>query len=143
MRIVPLVLALATLATPAFAADHEVRMLLNGAGGPTVFEPALTHVAVGDTVTFIPTAAMHSVETVPGMLPAGATPFKGELNQPLTVTFDQPGTYGIECQKHFIIGMVALVVVGDEAADADTVKVAKLPFRARERFEEMLEAQTA
>jgi len=37
--------------------------------------------------------------------------------------------------------MVALVVVGDEVADAETVKVARLPFRARERFEEMLEGQ--
>ena len=141
MRIVPIALALALLATPALAADHEVRMLLSCAGGPTVFEPALTHVAVGDTVTFIPTAAMHSAGTIPGMLPVGATPFQGELNQPLTVSFDVPGTYGIECEKHFNIGMVALVVVGDEVADAETVKVARLPFRARERFEEMLEGQ--
>jgi pseudoazurin len=141
MRILPVALALALLATPTFAADHQVKMLLSGTGGPTVFEPSLTHVAVGDTVTFIPTAAMHSAETIPGMLPAGATPFKGELNEPVTVTFDAPGTYGIECAKHFNIGMVALVVVGDEAADAETVKVAKLPFRARERFQEMLEAQ--
>jgi hypothetical protein len=35
---------------------------------------------------------------------------------------------------------VALVVVGDAPDSAEAVKVARLPFRARERFQEMLEA---
>jgi pseudoazurin len=116
-------------------------MLLGGAAGPTVFEPAIVRVAVGDTVTFVPSAPMQNAETIPGMLPAGAQPFQGGVNETVTVTFDAPGTYGIECRKHFNIGMVALVVVGEEAADATVVAEARLPFRARTRFEEMLAAQ--
>ena len=73
-------------------------------------------------------------------LPAGAIAFQGGTNEPVTVTFDVPGTYGVECRKQFGIGMVALVVVGEAAADQTVVAEARLPFRARERFMEMLEA---
>jgi len=141
MRIASVALALALFATPALAADHQVKMLLSGAAGPTVFEPSVVHVAVGDTVTFVPSAVMQNAETIPGMLPEGATAFRGGVNEQVTVSFDVPGTYGIACKKHFGIGMVALVVVGDAPADATTVDDARLPFRARERFKEMLEAK--
>jgi pseudoazurin len=141
MRIATVALALALLATPTLAADHQVRMLLSGAAGPTVFEPSLVRVAVGDTVTFVPSAGMQNAESIPGMLPAGATPFQGGINEPVTVRFDAAGTYGVECRKHFNIGMVALVVVGDAPPDTTVVADARLPFRARERFLEMLEAE--
>ncbi len=141
MRIATVALAFALLATPTLAADHQVRMLLGGTAGPTVFEPSIIRVAVGDTVTFVPSAAMQNAETIPGMLPEGAAPFQGGVNETVTVSFDAPGTYGVECRKHFNIGMVALVVVGDAPPDATVVAEAKLPFRARERFLEMLEAQ--
>ncbi|MEO7223986.1 MAG: pseudoazurin, partial [Devosia sp.] len=42
-------------AMPSMAANFEVHMLNKGEAGAMVFEPALTKVAVGDTVTFIPT----------------------------------------------------------------------------------------
>jgi pseudoazurin len=142
MQLATVALALALLATPTLAADHQVKMLLSGTAGPTVFEPSLINVAVGDTVTFVPSAAMQNAQTIPGMLPAGAAPFEGGVNEAVTVTFDVPGTYGVECKKHFGIGMVALVVVGDATADATVVADAALPFRARERFQEMLEAKT-
>ncbi len=48
-------------------------MLNKGADGTTmVFEPALTKIAVGDTVTFVATDRGHNAETIPGMLPEGA-----------------------------------------------------------------------
>ena len=55
-----------------------------------VFEPALSKVAVGDTVTFIPTDKGHNAETIPGMMPEGAKAFKGKINQEIAVTFDAP-----------------------------------------------------
>ena len=54
------------MAAPAMAANFEVKMLNKGADGAMVFEPALTKVAVGDTVTFIPTDKGHNVETHQG-----------------------------------------------------------------------------
>ena len=55
---------LAFAAAPALAANFEVHMLNKGEAGAMVFEPALTKVAVGDTVTFIPTDKGHNAETL-------------------------------------------------------------------------------
>lgn len=132
-------LALSTLilgAAPAFAATFEVHMLNKGADGQTmVFEPALTKIAVGDTVTFIPTDKGHDAQSIDGLIPEGAEAFKGKMGQDLSVTFTVPGAYGVKCSPHFAMGMVALIVVGDAPANLDAIKAAKLPKPARARFD--------
>lgn len=124
---------------PALAANFEVHMLNKGETGTMVFEPALTKVAVGDTVTFVPTDRGHNAETIKGMLPAGAEPFKSKMGQEIAVTFTAPGAYGVECSPHFGMGMVALVVVGDEPVDIEAIKAAKLPKKAQERMQAITE----
>ena len=125
--------AMTLLITPAFAANFEVHMLNKGDTGTMVFEPALTRVAVGDTVTFIPVDKGHNAETVPGMLPEGAEPFKGRISTEIAVTFDVPGAYGVKCTPHFGMGMVALVVVG-EPANLAQIQAVKVPKKAEDRF---------
>lgn len=125
--------AMTLLITPAFAANFEVHMLNKGDTGTMVFEPALTRVAVGDTVTFIPVDKGHNAETVPGMLPEGAELFKGRISTEIAVTFDVPGAYGVKCTPHFGMGMVALVVVG-EPANLAQIQAVKVPKKAEDRF---------
>ena len=55
---------LALASAPAMAATFEVHMLNKGAAGAMVYEPALTKVAVGDTVTFVPIDKGHNAETM-------------------------------------------------------------------------------
>jgi pseudoazurin len=125
--------AMTLLITPAFAANFEVHMLNKGDTGTMVFEPALTRVAVGDTVTFIPVDKGHNAETVPGMLPEGTEPFKGRISTEIAVTFTAPGAYGVKCTPHFGMGMVALVVVGEPANLAE-VQAVTVPKKAADRF---------
>lgn len=126
---------LTMFAMPAMAANFEVHMLNKGEVGAMVFEPALTKIAVGDTVTFIPTDKGHDAQTIPDLLPEGAEMFKGKMGQEIVVTFTVPGAYAIKCTPHFAMGMVALVVVGDAPTNLDAVKAAKLPKKARERID--------
>lgn len=128
--------AIAGFAAPAHAANFEVHMLNNGAAGTMVFEPALTKIAPGDTITFTPTDKGHNVETISGMLPEGAQAFKGKIGQEVVVTFTVPGAYGVKCLPHFAMGMVALVVVGDlPPANLEAIKTVKVPKKAMERFD--------
>jgi pseudoazurin len=129
----------ALVATPAFAANFEVHMLNKGADGNMVFEPALTEIAVGDTVTFIPTDKGHNAETIKDILPEGAEPFKGAIGKEVAVTFTVPGVYGVKCTPHLGMGMVAAVVVG-EPVNLDAARAAKLPAKAAERFAAALDA---
>ncbi|WEZ86102.1 pseudoazurin (plasmid) [Rhizobium sp. 32-5/1] len=130
-----MVAALATITTAASAADFEVHMLNKGKDGIMVFEPSLTKVAKGDTVTFIPTDKSHNAETVKDLLPAGATAFKGKMNEAVKVTFDVEGAYVVKCSPHVGMGMVGLIVVGDPKSNADAIKAAKLPKKARARLD--------
>ena len=124
----------------AHAADFEVHMLNKGKDGAMVFEPAAVKVAKGDTVTFVPTDKSHNAESVDGAFPAGAETFKGKMNETVKVTFTTPGAYVIKCAPHFGMGMAALVVVDDPAANLAEVKAAKLPKKARERVDAELQA---
>ena len=128
--------ALMMTACPVMAANFEVHMLNKGADGATmVFEPALVEVAVGDTVTFIPTDKGHDAQTIKDILPDGGDTFKGAMGKEVSVTFAVPGAYGVKCSPHFAMGMVALIVVGDPAANLDQAKGAKLPKMARQRMD--------
>ncbi|CAN7332107.1 pseudoazurin [Devosia sp. LjRoot3] len=137
-KIAAAVALLAFVATPAFAANFEVHMLNKGEAGTMVFEPALTQVAVGDTVTFVPTDKGHNAETIKDVLPEGAEAFKGALGKEVVVTFTVEGVYGIKCAPHLGMGMVAAVVVG-APTNLDAAKGVKLPTKAAERFTAALE----
>ena len=127
-------LVVAIAATPALAADFKVEMLNTGPMGAMVFEPPLTKIAAGDTITFVPTDKPHNAESIRGMIPEGAEMFKGALNTEITVTFTVPGVYGIKCSPHYAMGMVALVVVDDPASNLDAAKSARNPPKAAERL---------
>ena len=125
----------------ALAEDHQVHMLTRGEDGQMmVFEPAYLEIAPGDTVTFLPTEPSHNAESILTMLPEGAEPFKGRINQEITVTFDEEGVYGIKCLPHYGLGMVGLIKVGDgEAPNLGEAAAVRHPGRANQRFHDLFE----
>ena len=123
----------------ANAAEVEVKMLNKGAAGAMVFEPALVKIAPGDTVKFLPTDKSHNAESIPDMLPAGAEPFAGKMNEQVDVTFKEAGIYGIRCKPHYGMGMVAMVVVGEPTnVDAASAGAAKAPGKAKQVFADLI-----
>lgn len=126
------------LGCAAAAADFEVDMLNKGPDGAMVFEPLLTKINPGDTVTFVPKDKGHNAETVKNLIPDGAEQFKGKINEEVKHTFSTPGAYLIKCAPHYGMGMVAVIVVGDNPANVQAIKGAKQPKKARERTEKAL-----
>jgi pseudoazurin len=142
MRISSLTLLLgATLLCSAVQAQtHEVKMLTRSATAGMVFDPDYLQVAPGDTVRFVPTQSGHNAATLPGLLPDGAEPFKGKMDQPTEQTFSVPGLYGIQCTPHLAMGMVMLIQVGEPAAEPPVLP-ATLPKRALDRMNAALAQQ--
>jgi pseudoazurin len=128
-------LVLGAGAMPAWAANVDVQLLNKGAAGLMVFEPDLVKINVGDTVTFKPTDKGHDVQSMDGLIPAGATPFKGNTSQPLTETFTVPGVYAVKCTPHYGLGMVAVVVVGNDLSNLPTIKASRNPKLPQARFD--------
>ena len=125
--------ALLLLGSAAAAAEIEVKMLNKGSDGVMVFEPSLVKIEPGDTIKFVSTDKGHNAETINGMLPEGAAPFVGKVNQDIAVSFDKPGVYGVKCLPHYGMGMVALVVVGTPA-NQDDAKAVTHPGKAKQVF---------
>ncbi|HEX9570276.1 MAG TPA: pseudoazurin [Rhodospirillales bacterium] len=136
--VVGLAAALAMPLAAAQAADYEVKMLNKGVAGAMVFEPAFLQVEPGDSVTFVPTDKGHDAVSIKGMVPEGAAPFAGKMNQELTVVFDTPGVYGVKCVPHYGMGMVALIVAGDPGNVAEATAV-KHPGKAKVAFAGLFE----
>lgn len=133
-----IVAALAAIlaAGAASAADHQIQMLNKGEKGAMVFQPAFVAAAPGDTVTFVPTDKSHNAEIVKDMLPDGAEPFKGKMNEQITVTLGAEGLYGVKCAPHYGMGMVALIAVG-KAVNLEQAKTVKQTGKAKKVFEEL------
>ena len=118
LLMIPLLLVQFELAS----ANHVVKMLNQGSGGVMIFEPAVLKVAVGDSVTFESTDAAHNSASLPGMIPANAIPWNGQLSRDITVTLTEPGVYAYQCTPHSMMAMVGVIQVGDDSSNLDTVK---------------------
>ncbi|MFU0506331.1 pseudoazurin [Pseudaminobacter sp. NGMCC 1.201702] len=122
--------------------NHEVRMLNKGVKGVMVYEPDFVSALPGDTVTFIPADKSHNAESINGMLPEGAEPFKGKLNEKIAITLQSEGVYGVKCAPHYGMGMVMLISVGSPT-NIDQARAVKHPPKAKKLFEELLGAVPA
>lgn len=127
--------ALATGAGIASAAEFEIKMLNKGEGGVMVFEPDFVQAAPGDIVHFVVVDKGHDVESIKGMLPEGVEPFKAKMNENFDLTVTSEGVYGVKCTPHYAMGMIALIVAGDPSSNLEAAKAAKNPKKAQERFD--------
>jgi pseudoazurin len=116
------------------AAEVEIKTLNMSSHGMFQFDPQEVKIKVGDTVHFVAKDKGHNVESIDGMIPDGATPFKGAMNKDLTVTFTQPGVYGFKCAPHYGMGMVGLVVVGDGLPNLQKAEAVNHPGKAKTAF---------
>jgi len=112
------------------SANYEVKMLNQGPAGVMVFEPAVLKINIGDTVTFKSVDAAHNSASIPGMIPAGASPWNGQLSQDLTVSFDVAGIYGYQCTPHSMMAMVGVIEVGNDQSNMNEVKSAAQTFKS-------------
>ena len=133
-------LAVSCAALPGIAEEYEVQMLTSGPDGELmVFEPAFLQIEPGDSVTFVPADPGHNAETIDGMLPEDAEPFKGAINEEISVTFEQEGLYGYKCAPHFAMGMVGLIKVGASDANTQQAQSVTLPPEAEVRMVQLFE----
>lgn len=106
-----ILIAILSLPLAAYAAQHHIKMLDIGADNQTmVFEPAVLHIAAGDSITFLPSNKGHHVESK--SIPEGAEHFKSELDQEFTITLHQEGIYLYTCPPHSMMNMNGVIIVG-------------------------------
>ena len=124
--------------SPVFANTFTVDMLNVRADGQSmVYSEDVLKVAVGDTVTWVPKDKGHNVEFIIGPN-AIELPKKSRINQEFTYTFEKPGVYFYQCTPHKSMGMIAVVIVGDDLSNLDQVKSVRVFGKSKRKLEEIL-----
>ncbi|MEM7746795.1 MAG: plastocyanin/azurin family copper-binding protein [Pseudomonadota bacterium] len=126
--------------SPAFAETIEVEMLnKNDAGDRMVFSQELIRAEVGDVIRFVPTDKAHNAQSVKNALPAGQEPFRGKMNQAVEYVVTETGLTAVICAPHQSMGMVALVVVGDDLSNAEQILDARIPGKGGKKIADLVE----
>ena len=126
----------ALLSTPSFAADVAIEMLNKDAdGNKMVFSEEVVKVDVGDTVTWLPSSKGHNVEMISS---PNKMKFKSKNGKEAKITFETPGIYYYLCTPHKGMGMIGLVVVGNNISNIDDVKKAKTYGKSKKKLKKLL-----
>ena len=114
-------LFLTLYALSASSQDHIVKMLNAGKEGMMVFEPAVLSIKKGDTVKFVATDVAHNSSSVEGMIPEGAQPWVGPMNEDIEVTLTEEGVYVYQCTPHNMMAMIGVIKV-ETTSNLDSIK---------------------
>ncbi len=120
------------------AAEIKVDMLNKDANGNRmVYSEEIIRVDVGDTVTWLPTAKGHNVEFRAG--PQGfKAPKKSKIGKEYSYSFNVPGVYVYWCTPHKSMGMIGLVVVGQDTSNLKDIKKTKMFGKSKKKYKKLL-----
>ena len=129
---------LISTSTVAFSEDMTIEMLnKRDDGARMVYSEDVARIDVNDTITWVPTSKGHNVEFVAG--PDGwDAPRKSKNGKEVAITFDIPGVYLYQCTPHKSMGMIALVVVGDDVSNLDAIANKKMRGKSKKKMKTIL-----
>jgi len=106
-------------------------------GEKMVYSVDVAKIDVGDTITWLPASKGHNVHFIAG--PDGwDLPKKSKNNKEVAITFDTPGVYLYQCTPHASMGMIALVVVGDDTSNLEAISKFKVRGKSKKKLKALL-----
>ena len=128
----------------AFAETIEIQMLnINEAGDKMVFSQELIRAELGDVIKFVPTDKSHNAQSVKNALPDGQKKFKGKMNKEIEYLVTEAGLTAVVCQPHQTMGMVALIVVGNDVSNAQDILDAGVRGKGKIKIAALIEEAIA
>ena len=126
----------AFLSTPSFAANISIEMLNKDANGNRmVYSQEVAKIDVGDTVIWLPASKGHNVEIISS---PNKMKFKSKNGKEAKITFDTPGIYYYWCTPHKSMGMIGLIVVGDDLSNINDIASAKAMGKSKKKLKNLL-----
>ena len=124
--------------SPILANTFSIDMLnVRSDGQSMVYSEDVLKVEVGDTVVWKPKDKGHNVEFIIGP-DAVELPKKSRINQEFTYTFEKSGVYFYQCTPHKSLGMIAVIIVGEDLTNIDQVKSVRVFGKSKRKLEEIL-----
>ena len=130
------VIAILFISTFASAADMTIEMLNKDAdGNKMVFSEEIARVDIGDIITWIPTTKGHNVEMISS---PNDMKLKSKNGKEVKISFYQAGIYYYWCTPHKGMGMIGLVVVGNDTSNIDQIAKAKAMGKSKKKLKKLL-----
>jgi len=101
-----------------------------------VFSSKIAKVDLNDKIVWKSASKGHNVEFVE--MPEGVKKFKSKINKDATYEFKIPGVYLYQCTPHKAMGMIGIVVVGDDKSNLDKIKKVKMRGKSKKVLKELL-----
>ena len=119
-----------------FAESFTVDMLNKLGKDRMVYSEKVMSIKVNDEITWKSVDKGHNVEFI-GM-PKGATKYKSKISKDAKYKFSIPGVYLYQCTPHKAMGMIGLVVVGNDKSNLDKIKKVKVYGKSKKLLKTLL-----
>ena len=97
----------------------------------------VANIGVGDTIEWLPKNEGHNVEFLVGPN-MEALPKSSNLNVRYAITFDLPGVYLYQCTPHGNMGMLGLIVVGNNFDNLGKIEAVELSRVAKSVLQRLI-----
>ena len=131
-----LIISFISISFSSSAETIEIDMVNKLGKEKMVYSIKVAKIDIGDTIIWKSVDKGHNVEFVE--MPKGVKKFKSKISKDAEYKFEIPGIYLYICTPHKAMGMIGLVVVGDDLSNLDKIKKAKMRGKSKKIFKELL-----
>jgi pseudoazurin len=125
-----------TISSFSYAKTVEIEMLNKLGKERMLYSVKIAKVNLNDKIVWKSSSKGHNVEFVE--TPKGVKKFKSKINKDATYEFKIPGVYLYQCTPHKAMGMIGIVVVGDDKSNLDKIKKVKMRGKSKKVLKELL-----
>ena len=122
----------------AIAETFTIEMLNKLGKERMVYSEKVLSIKVNDEITWKSVDRGHNVEFI-GM-PKGASKYKSKISKDAQYIFTKPGIYLYQCTPHKAMGMIGLVVVGDNKNNIDKIKKVKVYGKSKKLLKKLIKS---
>ena len=101
------------------------------------FSKEIAYINVGNTIEWLPKNEGHNVEFLGGPN-MNSLPESSEVDAFHSITFDASGVYLYQCTPHGNMGMLGLVIVGNDLHNLEAIKKIKLSSTAEAVLQKLI-----
>ena len=120
----------------AIAQNHTIAMLNKLGKERMVFSKKVITINPNDDISWKSVDKGHNVEFI-GM-PDGVAKYKSKISKDANYKFTKPGVYLYQCTPHKAMGMIGLIIGGNNKSNLDKIKKVKVYGKSKKILKSLL-----
>ena len=130
------IVSLSLFSSQVIAANHQLEMLNKLGKERMVFSKKMITIELNDNVIWKSIDKGHNVQFI-GM-PDGAKKYKSKISKDASYKFEKPGIYLYQCTPHKAMGMIGIIVVGNDKSNLEAIKKVKVYGKSKKILKNLL-----